>query len=370
MNYRDFKALLGSKGLRRRDIVKAFASVGIGSAMMPLARAARAEPNLEVYTWSGYELPEFHQAFIDKNGGSPSFTFFAELEEALNKIIAGYKADVGHPCASSVDKWVDAGIVKPIDTARVEQWDNIFPLMRDIPTVHRAEGGAWMMPWDWGNSSILYRSDLVDIQEESYALYLDERYKGKMSFYDSADGFVQVTGAIIGANDVFAMTEDEFAKAKETMKQIQSNIRFYWSDPTEIEQALAAGEIVIAYAWNGSATNLKKQGVPIKFMDPKEGIWTWVCGLCLFNNGSGSEDQQYDFLNAFLDTGTGKNLIEMYGYGHSNAESFKLVAQEKLDELGIGDPIAMMAKARFSQAMSPDFRQQVINAFDEIKASM
>jgi hypothetical protein len=60
----------------------------------------------------------------------------------------------------------------------------------------------------------------------------------------------------------------------------------------------------------------------------------------------------------------------MYGYGHSNAESFKLVAQEKLDELGIGDPIAMMAKARFSQAMSPDFRQQVINAFDEIKASM
>ncbi|MBM3584858.1 MAG: hypothetical protein FJX36_10690 [Alphaproteobacteria bacterium] len=163
MNYQDFKTLLGSKGLRRRDIVKAFASVGIGSAVMPLARAARAEPNLEVYTWSGHELPEFHQAFIDKNGGSPSFTFFAELEEALNKIIAGYKADVSHPCASSVDKWVDAGIVKPIDTARVEQWDNIFPLMRDIPTVHRAEGGAWMMPWDWGNSSILYRSDLVDI---------------------------------------------------------------------------------------------------------------------------------------------------------------------------------------------------------------
>jgi len=191
-----------------------------------------------------------------------------------------------------------------------------------------------------------------------------------MSFYDSADGFVQVTGAIIRANDVFAMTKEEFAKAKETMKQIQSNIRFYGSDPTEIEQALAAGEIVIAYAWNGSATNLKKQGVPIKFMDPKEGIWTWVCGLCLFNNGAGSEDQQYDFLNAFLDTGTGKNLIEMYGYDHANAESFKLVAQEKLDELGIGDPIALMAKARFSRAMSPDFRQQVINAFDEIKATM
>ncbi|MGH6718870.1 MAG: ABC transporter substrate-binding protein [Alphaproteobacteria bacterium] len=370
MRYREFKVLLNSGSATRRDIVRALAGVGIGVATLPLARRAKAAPDIEVFTWSGYELPEFHQPFIDKHGASPNVTFFAELEEALNKLMAGYTADVGHPCASSADKWVDAGIVKPIDTSRVEQWGNIFPLMRDIPTVRRDDTSAWMMPWDWGNSSILYRSDLVDIEEESYALYLDERYKGKMSFYDSADGFVQVTGAIIGAKDVFAMTDDEFALATETMKKLQENIRFYWSDPTEIEQALAAGEIVNAYAWNASATNLKRQGVPIRFMDPKEGIWTWVCGLCLFNNGAGSEDQQYDFLNAFLDTGSGKNLIEMYGYGHANAESFKLVAQEKLDELGIGDPIAMMAKARFSRAMAPEFRQRVINAFDEIKASM
>lgn len=356
-------------GMPRREALRALAAVGIAATVMPVRRA-HAAPDIEVFTWSGYERPEFHQAFIAKYGASPTFAFYAELEEGLQKIRAGYKADIAHPCVANINKFSDADILKPIDTSRLEHWPNVFTAMREAKGVPAGDGQAWMMPWDWGNSSILYRTDLVEIQEESFSLYLDERYKGKMAFFDSADGFAQVTGAIIGAANPLAMTDEEFEKAKEVMKQIQGNLRFYWTDPTEIEQALAAGEIVAAYAWNGSATNLQKQGVPIKFMNPKEGIWTWVCGLCLLKDGPGSEDQQYDFLNAFLAPESGKALVEMYGYGHSNAETFKLVAPERLAELGIADPEGMMAKARISLPMTPEFREKVIEAFDEIQASM
>lgn len=367
----DLNAMLKSGRFDRREFARLAASVGLASAAVPaFVRPAAAQPDIEVFTWSGYDLPEFHQDFIAKHGASPAFTFMPELEEGLQKLMSGYRADIGHSCVAAINKWTDAGILKPIDTTRLEQWDNVFPAMRDAQGVPAGENAAWMMPWDWGNSSILYRTDLVDIEEESFSLYLDERYKGQMSFFDSADAFAQVTGAIIGAENPLDMTDEELARAADVMREIQGNLRFYWTDPTEIEQALAAGEIVLAYAWNGSATSLAERGVPIKFMNPKEGIWTWVCGLCLLQDAPGSEDQAYDFLNAFLAPETGKNLIELYGYGHSNAAAFELVPQERLDALGISDPVGMMATARISLSMPPAFRERVITVFDEIQAGM
>ena len=360
----------GEKFDRRRFATLA-ASVGLVPVIVPLApQRALAEVDLEVFTWSGYDLPEFHQASIDKYGGGPSFTFFAELEEALQKLRAGFKTDIAHPCLAAINKWSDSGLLEPIDTSRLPEWENVFAAMRAAQGVPAGEGHVWFVPWDWGNSSILYRTDLVEIEEESFKLYLDERYKGRMAFFDSADAFAQVTGAIIGAANPLDMTDEEFERAKQTMRQIHGNLRFYWSDPTEIEQALAAGEIVLAYAWNGSAKALAQQGVAIKFMNPKEGIWTWVCGLCLLTEGPGSKDQAYDFINAMLDPDSGKNLIEMYGYGHSNALSFELVPPEELAALGISNPVNMIANARISLPMSPEFRQRVIAAFDEIKAGM
>src|SRR3546814_1300042 len=74
---------------------------------------------------------------------------------------------------------------------------------------------------------------------------------------------------------------------------------FYWSDATQIEQALASGEIVAAYAWNDAVGALKEQGIPIAFMTPKEGSLPWVCGLVLHKDAQ-AVDLAYDFMDAML----------------------------------------------------------------------
>ena len=353
----------------RREFARILAAAGLTMTMVPLThRAAAAQSDITVFEWSGYELPEFHQAYIDQYGASPSFTFFGELEEALQKLRTGFTADVTHPCTSSIGRWYDAGAIAPVDVARLTHWEDIFPSMRDIKALNR-DGNVLGVPFDWGNSSILYRTDLVEPKEQSYNLYLDERYAGQMAFFDSADGFAQVTGLIQGV-DPFNMTEEQLAAAGDIMRQIQGNLRFYWTDPTEIEQALASGEVVLAYSWNGSAANLKAQGIPVTFMDPKEGILTWVCCVALGSAGSGSEQQAYDFINAMTSPEAGKNLIDLYGYGHSNTKAFDLVDQAKLDELGISDPDAMMAKGTFIEEMQPATRERVIEIFDDVKAGM
>jgi spermidine/putrescine transport system substrate-binding protein len=363
--------------LDRRAFSKTMLSLGVAMTALPLtskfARAAETpiDDDLVVYEWSGYELPEFHQAYIDKHGKTPAFTFFGEEEEAMQKMRAGFKADISHPCTYSTRRWRDAGLLKPIDTSRLAHWNDMFPNLHDLPGSRDAEGKNYFLAWDWGNSSVLYRTDLVDpayVQEESWNILFDERYEGRLATYDSVDGVLGVVGLVVGAKDPFNMTDAEFERAAEKLRLQRKLMRFYWTDTTAIEQALASGELVASYAWNSSYQNLKKEGVPVAYMKPKEGIYTWVCGFALLANGEGDEDKAYDYLNAVLAPEAGEYLVTAYGYGHCNQKTYDRVPAETLAELGITDPKTHMADGVFFAEIEPKVREKYITLFEEIKA--
>ena len=66
---------------------------------------ARAESTITVFDWSGYEDSAFHEAFTEKHGFSPNFAFFADEEEGFQKLRAGFKANLAHPCSQSMPRW-------------------------------------------------------------------------------------------------------------------------------------------------------------------------------------------------------------------------------------------------------------------------
>ena len=95
---------------------------------------------------------------------------------------------------------------------------------------------------------------------------------------DSLIDGVMVAAIYIGAKDPYNMTPDEVATTKEALQEQIPLLRFYSNSMTEVEQALASGELVAAVTWNASALELSNQGLPVRFMVPKEGAMTWTCG--------------------------------------------------------------------------------------------
>ena len=68
----------------RRDVMKAMSLAGLASATTPFwSRGAHAGDELTYFTWSGYDIPEFHPAYIEKYGSSPQMPVFGEDEEAM-----------------------------------------------------------------------------------------------------------------------------------------------------------------------------------------------------------------------------------------------------------------------------------------------
>ncbi|GIK99587.1 MAG: spermidine/putrescine ABC transporter [Alphaproteobacteria bacterium] len=335
----------------RRQFAASLASLGIAVAAVPLiGRGARAEPQMTFFTWGGYEVPEMHAAFIEKHGASPNIALFGDDEEGLQKVRAGYDPDVSHPCYSGIDRWRDSGVIQPIDPARLGNWPDLLPTFRNIEGV-AVDGKQWLIPIDWGNTSIIYRADLVDIEEESWSLLWDERYAGRIAM-SSATEDMAIPGALyMGAADPYNLTDAELEELREVFTKQRPLVKFYSNDDTTLQQALASGEVVAAVGWNSSYTALRRQGVPVKYMSPKEGIITWICGAVLMKD-SAHVDEAYDFIDALIDPRTGVFVIQEFGFGHSNAKAYDMVGDDVLAEVGIPkDPEPMLAAALLSVDM-------------------
>ncbi len=180
METNEFLDRLAAGTMTRRDFNRALAAVGLATVTVPFVPGrARAAGEINYFTWGGYDDPNHHQAYIDKYGGSPNFSLFGEEEEALQKMRDGFRPDLAHPCTYSVGRWRDSGLFQPIDVSRIPNYADMWPDLKAIEIAH-ADGGTWFTPFDWGNSSVLYRTDLVDpeyIEEESWKIGIARKRK-------------------------------------------------------------------------------------------------------------------------------------------------------------------------------------------------
>ena len=144
-------------------------------------------------------------------------------------------------------------------------------------------------------------------------------------------------------------------------------MRFYWSDNSEVEQALASGEIVAGWGWNDTYARLKAEGVPVAFGVPKEGIRTWVCGLVMHSETEHA-DAAYDLINAMTSPEAGAYIITEWGFGHSNRKAFEEVDAETLQAQGLSTPDVFLSEGVMYNPMDPVIEHEYYELFESVKA--
>jgi putative spermidine/putrescine transport system substrate-binding protein/spermidine/putrescine transport system substrate-binding protein len=339
------------------------------AAAATVSAAASAEP-LTYFTWAGYDDPAFRKPFTEKYGDNGvNFSFFSSPDEAFAKLKGGFQADIAHACLHDVRKWKEAGLIKPIDTAKVTTFGDLIPSLRDAEAL-TLDGQQWMIPWEWGASSVIYRTDKADLKEQSYAVLVDPAYQGRTALADAFDEVFQVAAILADVENPLELKEEEFALVEQKMREMRGNARFIWTEPSQLEQALASGEVDVAWGWPNSFAALKKQNVPVNFMlEPKEGLVTWQCGFTISATSTAPEAQLYDFIDALEAPESGEALVNNFGYGHSNQKALERVSKERLQELGLGgDANETIQNGNLMGPMPDEQRQRLIETWTQIKA--
>ncbi|MBR2689938.1 MAG: ABC transporter substrate-binding protein [Aquamicrobium sp.] len=346
-------------------------ALALASTLMTPATAHAAGSDLVVFDWAGYELPEFHPKYTEKHGDAPTFTFFGDEDEAFEKMRSGFKADLAHPCSQSVVKWRDAGLLQPLDTSRITAWKDLNPGIMKMKNLATSEDGtAWFMPWDWGNSQLTYNSEKVDEKDiQSLKSLADPKFQGRVSIPDNVDDAYALASLVIGLKDWTQMTDEQFKQASDFLRQVHKNVRLYWTDTTNIVQALTGGEIDLAWAWNDATAQSVLAGSPIKAKpDTQEGISTWVCGYVRLKDAPGNADLAYDYLNAINEPDVANVLVKDWGYGQANAKGMAAVDAKLLKDRGYDDVDKFVDKTLFQSPIPTELKQKMIAEFEKIKA--
>lgn len=339
------------------------------AAMLVALPALAADPELVVFDWAGYEDPEFYKGYSEKHGDAPTFSFFGDEEEAFQKLRAGFKADLAHPCSQSVVKWNEAGLLEPFDTSKIPEWDNLMPGFKDMEGFTQ-DGKVYVVPVDWGATALTYRTDEVP-EEDAQTLqsFADPKYQGRTSIGDNVDDAYALAFLATGVTDWTQATDEQFQKASDWLREAHKNVRSYWQDGSQLAQLIGSGEVVLAWAWNETATTMKAEEQPVEMnRDTKEGSSTWVCGYVNLVGGEGSEEKMYDFINAWLEPRTADYIVDAWGYGHSNEAAMAKIDPAVLESTGFADLEKYTDKTLWQAPIGPELREKMIAEFEKIKA--
>ena len=322
---------------------------------------------LHLLEWNGYEFPEFYPEYLARYGVPPDFTFFAQDDDALKRMRNGYQVDLVHFCTGTTQEARDSGLIRPLDTGRIPRWNEIFPELLELPDV-RIDGEYWMVPWEWGYSTIAYNPEIIEAENPTYEMFVDPRYEGRVALTADTGVNMTVAGVIGGWADPRDPTEAEMEAAPAIFSRMFENARFVWTDGTQLEQAWAARDVGLSYVYGSANRRMNREGLTNVIVEP---LITWMCGLSLSATGTGSEQQAYDYINAMLDPASGVAMFERYEYGHANIHTSGLVDRERAAGTPMEtEPAETLARGIFSKAMPPAKRARLYQLWYEAQAGL
>ncbi len=202
--------------LSREQLLKLAAAAGgagllggrIGTAQAALDWLNAESGRLQVLDWAGYGndggQSMFAQYVKTHPNNKPQFTVMANESDALAKIHAGLKPDLFRPYVGWVKYFATSGLVQPWDPKQIPNFKHLNPFM---VKAGQYKGKQYGIPDDWGFDAILYRSDKVTPKARSWGLLFDERYKGKIAWFDDLE-MLTIAGLYLGFDKPWRQTDE------------------------------------------------------------------------------------------------------------------------------------------------------------------
>jgi len=280
----------------RRRFILSGSGLAAGSALGWLPDAAAQQDKLVVNTYGGRWEKFWRSDLI------PPFTKLTGVEPTIDvglgkNFVANVRAaGVSNPPYSvlmvneNVASIVRAeGYFEPIPVEKVPNLANVYPNLRN--------------PDNNGVRAIVstiglgYRKDLVKKPPESWTdLWTNPEFKGKIGLYQigntAAMLFLLMTARLYGGSEL--AVDRAFAEIKKLLPFTQAD----WSGT--LATLLTRGDINVAVIDFPEIVALRKKGVPVEMVAPKEGVVAFEQSFNIFKHAPAKE-AAYKYVNFILD---------------------------------------------------------------------
>lgn len=360
--------------ISRQELLKIAAAAGgagllagrVSGAAAAIEAMTAESGRLQVLDWVGYGYDGGQAMFAAYNKRYPKnkaqIHVMTNEANALNQFNGGLKVDLFRPYIGWVKYFAQSGLVQPWDPKLIPNLKHLNPYM---VKAGQYQGKQYGIPNDWGFDEILYRTDKVKPKANSYSLLFDERYKGKIAWFDDIE-MPEIAGLLHGYKDTWNQTDAQLKKSKDFLISKKHLVRKIWSSETDMQQLFAGGDIWISYAWPADYAAMKAKGLPVAYMRPREKPIAWVGNFMLMKD-TPRPHLAHAYVDAWSSAKSGKWLEDNYFYGHANVLA-KPSSTALAKSLQIGNPRALgPANANLDRDIPR--RAEYEKAWQEVKAS-
>lgn len=291
-------------------------------AGMVLGASAAQAGELSFLGWEGYADESYVKEFEEVSGCKVTATYVGSNDDFAPKLAAGGGVyDIVSASADAASVLVAAGLVEPLDKSKVEHWNDIYEIFRNAKAIN-ADGEIYGVPLTWGSIPLMYRTDKITEEPDSYAALWDERYQGRIALWDDKSAIYN-TARLLGYDNVYSLSDEQLEAVKQKLIEQKPLLRKYWSTAGELINLYASGEVWISNTWGGyQVAELEKQGIPVKEFLPKEKADGWVDNWMIVK-GSPNVDCAYQYIN-FTTSARGQcGISTVTGYSASNPVAAK-----------------------------------------------
>ncbi len=208
---------------------------------------------------------------------------FNSDKAAAAKLAGGFRADVVEVCADEMQPLLVRGQLRPLDPGAIKGFDQLQ--LSDSDEIRNPAGKVLFVPTSAGPHGLVINTDEVDpSQIDSYKDLFDPQYAGRTAMESTPLTAIGVTALALGMDNPMDLTPDQIDQAKQYLLDHRDQFRDFAESDASMVNDFKSGETVIADGGRGTTETMIKDGVPARWIPPKEGVLSWVCGLAITSN--------------------------------------------------------------------------------------
>jgi spermidine/putrescine transport system substrate-binding protein len=222
---------------------------------------------------------------------------FNSNKAAAAKLAGGFEADVVEVCTDEMQPLLARNLLRPLDEKAVPAFHDLA--FSDSDEVRNENGDVLFVPASAGPQGLIVNTDEVDPDQiDSYQDLFDPQFAGNVALEATPLTAIGETALAIGLDDPMNLSQDEIDQARDYLLDHSDQFRTFADSDASMVNLFKSGEVVIADGGRGTAQAMVEDGVPVKWIAPKEGALSWVCGLAITSKAQ-NIDAAYKLINYY-----------------------------------------------------------------------
>jgi spermidine/putrescine-binding protein len=341
------------------------------TAVLFVSSCQKKETTLSLLVWEGYADPSFVHAFEEAHHCKVSASYMGSSDDLVAKLRGGSAGnyDVISPSSDVAASIAQTGLAEPLDFSKLPNYSQLSLKLRQMPLV-KANGQTYGVPFMWGPNPLLFDTTVFAQPPDSWGLFWDAKYKGKISVWDDLST-LYMAAQMLGYDKpdpghLYNLSDDELAAVKQELLALKPNIRKIWSTGGELTNLFQNHEIVAAMGWPLMTNQLRQANFPIGETIPKENTTGWIDHL-MISKASPNKELAYAFLEYMIEAQTQKKVTDVTHYTPANPTAAQFMTDAEKKGLHLDDPDAYMQRIYFWQDVPR--RAKYIEIWNEVKAA-